>query len=661
LLEAMSQLALDFLREQLPDNTGDKSRPWEWYLKVREECPELLFPYLVEAAGANMAPNYYLLREDPEDPTVAVLEQREFDRERDERRLPFVQSTGSQSPALGPIIKRTYNKQKGGGPTPKIVKSTQEAFEKIGESEAPWAEYFKHSANVISRPKLKFQDQIIEEEGSSALNLAIKHIPERQTCYLSVPDAKGNLPGEIEEYKTYLTNILASEKYSTGKIKPVEHGVCTLSGTEGIIYPNGLAGSGLNLSNVDRLGVFPNLSDQQAWKKFALSAESADLLYIFSFHVRSRFIAQVAGERALLVPYTTLDPDKRIAFMRHTRDRYLPKVETGEPIVRQENRLQSLADEEGTVTSITILWADFGQKLENVRGLVTDVLPSRLRAISEVVNEIRDDQSFPFPEHPVGSLELDVGFNQLGGLLRRPGGKRTEKVNKGPRLFDLRRDIAAGAYHKQQIPAERFWEEVREIAEAYLIDSLERGSWGLVNEGVNRKGEPYLTMAGWIRHLSRFMYFLRRLEVYPQVGNWRYEPHNERLAEFFHDEEGRTGIDSPEKAYAFLLGALFGKLIQVQGSRGVNVGSNALTWLRRLTLTGKDLPELYVKIREKLLTYGTEANREVREVIEELGYLGRSLGTRIELNQTETGYFLLLGQSLSRTVMPPREKDEVNE
>ncbi len=243
----------------------------------------------------------------------------------------------------------------------------------------------------------------------------------------------------------------------------------------------------------------------------------------------------------------------------------------------------------------------------------------------------------------------------LGQLLKRPGGKRTEKTNNGARLFDLRRDIAASAYHGREIPKERFWEEIREISEAYLIDALKSGSFGLINEGVSKKGDRYLTMAGWVRHVCKFIYFLRRLEVYPKMGEWRYEPHNERLRGFFADPDGRTGIDSPEKAYAFLLGALFGKLIQVQASRGVNVGSNALTWLRRLTLSGRDLPELYVRVREKLLTYGTESSTNVREVIEELGYLGRTLGMDIDLSQTEAGYFLLLGQSLSRTIMPTRK------
>lgn len=650
----MSRLALDHLREELPDYTGDKSEPWEWYLQLREEHPELLFQYLIEPPRGSLSPNYYVLKAGT-DEEVAVLEQRER-KEGDELRLPFVQSTGSQSGALGPVIKRTYAAGKGPGPSPKINETTKKDFRKIADTGEPWSGYFEHVSSVISRPKLRFQENLIEGNGTGALGLAVQEINERQTCLLSVLDPEGRLPGEVEEYLAYLQKVLAVEKYSTGKLEPIEDGTCALSGLRGTVYPNALAGAGLNISNVDRLGVFPGLDDMNAWKKFALSAEVADLLFVYSFHVRDRFLARVAGERALLIPYTNLDPEKRLSFVKSTRERYVPQVQTGESIVREEGKLERMAAEEDTVTSITILWADFGQKLDNVRGMVTDVLPSRLRAISQIVRDVDKDQTPPFPELEYeGQLKLDVALNYLGQLLKRPGGKRTEKVNKGPRLFDLKRETAEAVYHKRQIPKEKLLDEVREISEAYLLDAMEHG-YGLFSEGWNnKKGAAFLTMAGWVRHLCRFLYFLRKLEVYPQMEEWRYQPQSNRLHEFFEDSDGRTGIDSQEKAYAFLLGTLLGKLMQVQAARGVNVGANALPWLKRFTLTGRDLPDLYVKIREKLLTYGTESSPEVRDVIEELGHLGSSLGTNINLNQTETGYFLLLGQSLSRSFMPSRE------
>ena len=118
---------------------------------------------------------------------------------------------------------------------------------------------------------------------------------------------------------------------------------------------------------------------------------------------------------------------------------------------------------------------------------------------------------------------------------------------------------------------------------------------------------------------------------------------------------GESAIRGPARAFAFILGVLYGKLLQVQAARGVNVGANALTWLKRLTLSGRDLPELYVKVREKLLAYDTEGNPQVRQIVTELGELGAKLGTDIQLDETETCYFLLLGQSLATKIMPSKQ------
>ncbi|MFH1077237.1 MAG: TM1802 family CRISPR-associated protein, partial [Pseudomonadota bacterium] len=170
-------------------------------------------------------------------------------------------------------------------------------------------------------------------------------------------------------------------------------------------------------------------------------------------------------------------------------------------------------------------------------------------------------------------------------------------------------------------------------------------------EGKKKTGEPYRTAAGWIRHIVWWLYYFKRLEVMKMEDKF-YEPQMERLKPYFGLE---SGIDSPQKAYAFLLGALYGKVLQVQGAKGVNVGANALTWLKRLTLKGRDLPELYVKIREKLLAYETEKSEDVRELIAEIGNLGWRLGDNIELGEISTNYYLLLGQSLTTTILPKKE------
>jgi CRISPR-associated protein Csh1 len=91
----------------------------------------------------------------------------------------------------------------------------------------------------------------------------------------------------------------------------------------------------------------------------------------------------------------------------------------------------------------------------------------------------------------------------------------------------------------------------------------------------------------------------------------------------------------------------------------LSLASNALTWLKRLNLSGRDLPELYVKIREKMLAYGTEGNKDVRALEKEIGRLGILLGDEIRLDNIPTCYFLLLGQSIMADVIKKKDAREV--
>ena len=74
----------------------------------------------------------------------------------------------------------------------------------------------------------------------------------------------------------------------------------------------------------------------------------------------------------------------------------------------------------------------------------------------------------------------------------------------------------------------------------------------------------------------------------------------------------------------------------------------------RVTLDGKDLPELYTKVREKLLTYGTEANPAVRELNAELAELVAHYRSYLDIGQVDVCFFLLLGQSLAVKVLPSK-------
>ena len=211
-------------------------------------------------------------------------------------------------------------------------------------------------------------------------------------------------------------------------------------------------------------------------------------------------------------------------------------------------------------------------------------------------------------------------------------------------------------YHGTEILPGRFWDELMMTARCHIDQArAEDDSWGLLHEGYSpKKRAAYLTTAGWVRELARFLQFLRLTGLIPMPEDI-YQPNCAVLKPYFTTE---SAIDSRQKAFAFILGALFGKLMQVQAARGVNVGANALTWLKRLTLSGKDLPELYTRVRENLLVYETEGNEIVRQLVGELGELGAVTKWDDDMDQVQTCYFLLLGQSLATRLMPSKAQPD---
>ena len=157
MLEAMRDLALDFLWSQVkgqgevPDNLN------AWFKDMRAQKPEQIFPYLVEAS--ENIEKYYTLSPDPDDADLAILEVADFQKGDNTKKLPFNQASGSQSPALGPVIKRTYKPGGGTGPSPKIQASTLDNFEKLAQEDKPWSAFFYATLQTFRRPKLLIRSE----------------------------------------------------------------------------------------------------------------------------------------------------------------------------------------------------------------------------------------------------------------------------------------------------------------------------------------------------------------------------------------------------------------------------------------------------------------------------------------------------------------------
>jgi CRISPR-associated protein Csh1 len=654
MLEAMRQLALDALWIEL-DN-GKSAEPENWYRELRKKDLGRLFPRLVEDVeqeGGKDKQRFYTLQPDPRRSDTAVLKVHEF-KEGDAGKLPFNQPSGSQAPALGPIIKRSApSKKKEAGPSVKIQQTTLKSFAEIAGTAQSWSPYFQSARECFLRPKIEVNSQVKEAPGG-AFQAAIRVIEEKRTVLLAYQDEQGRLPGEVLEYVDYLQQVLARTKYATAQVPALDDKTCSLCGAASVtIYPNALRGAGINLANLDRDGAFPGLDAGSAWKGFALCVGCADLLYVYWNHVAKYYLANIAGYNALVIPSLYIDPDARKKFVKRLRDWVDGLGKIKDTVAVREKQLLDLLGDDRAVATLTILWAEFGQRIDDIRGVVTDILPSRLQQLVGFNRQISNLQSPVFPEWPLEEFEYNLPLTILKPLLRRPGGKAAEKSNESRRLFDLRRELAEAIYHASPLP-ERFFDEVHETARWHFASVCDSGSaWGLLNEGRTKDGKTFLTIAGWVRQLARFLHYLRLIGVMPMSNAVQlYQTSCPALKPYCGPE---TAITSPRQAFAFVLGALYGKLLQVQAARGVNVVSNALTWLKRLTLSGKDLPELYVKVREKMMLYGVEGSDTVRQLVEELGELGTKLGTDIDLDETQTCYFLLLGQSLATKIMPSKQ------
>jgi CRISPR-associated protein Csh1 len=654
MINAMRTLALDYLFDKLGEKDNPPQNLEEWYYKLRTDHPERLFPFLVESVEG--IEKVYILEKDVEEKTARLVP--EDMTEEKAKWLPFIKPTGGRSPQIGPIIKVSKD-------SPKVLtlENTMESWKEIADSNKLWSPYFCEIVDLLNYPQVKLPDNCIIKGYKNLLVAGVEKLREKkQNVLLTVRNKNNELPGQCVEYCKYLVKEkLAGAKYITEDAPVQDNQTCPLCGTSGItIFPNALKGAGINISNVDRAGAFPGIDTGQAWKGYALCNACADLLYIYKFHFlkkdsknQNSFITPIAGDNAVVIPFATVDHHARQGIWKAVKD--IVKTASSDVEEAELTILDILEGEKG-ILNLTFLWATIGQNIEKVTGMITNVPPTRLVQLSKVNDESRDWKHPLFPHTFLrikeSNFSPDLSLRALGTLFKRARGKKAKDVNASMKLRQLKRGIAASVYHKTEIPMVRFWEEIITTARWYWLNAIENGSaYGLLNEGKKKTGEQYLTAAGWIRHLCWWIYYFKKLEVMSMESKF-YEPQMERLKPYFGLE---SGIDSPQKAYAFLLGALYGKVLQVQGAKGVNVGANALTWLKRLTLKGRDLPELYVKIREKLLAYETEKSEDVRELIAEIGNLGCRLGDNIELGEISTNYYLLLGQSLTTTILPKKE------
>lgn len=570
-------------------------------------------------------------------------------------RFPFIKPSGSQSAQLGPVIKRSLNASKEVSPGQKILASTLQSFAEVAsraDSPMPY-----RAALALLGP---------DDERLRNLVDVLVAVPARSTCWVSI----GEAPGDDPAYARRLLTALWVERY---KLSPdAVPAPCALCRELRPLALNGLKGAGINFGNLDNPGMFPNFDEALADRRFAICGDCADRLRVFKNEVAEDLKCFVGGESALVIPHVS---DPRAGRAGRRAREIVTMVKEGEGVGAAEDSLLKALEKESSVASFHILWAVLGQDLDDVSGLVTDVPRTRLAelsALNERANAWCSEAARPgsvLPRHPLREGLFDLGLSLARDVLYHPGGARVKRINNGQQLRAFRRSIARAVYAGAQIHEGVWFQTLRTIAASYLREALDLDEgasvWWLLYEdrpasergaakkAPSKRAAPKperalrLTCAGWIRHAALFTRYLRELKVIDAMPTDVFVPASERLKPFFVD----SGIRGDAQAFAFLLGALWGKLATIQAARKVNVKANALSWLRRGALAGDDLPRLFALTRMKLMEYEFYTD-DSAAVVGELAALGKRLGDRIALDNDRTMYFLLLGQACTAELMP---------
>ena len=428
---------------------------------------------------------------------------------------------------------------------------------------------------------------------------------------------------------------------------------CSLCHKETELFPNVLAGVGINIANVDKFGFFPGVTRKNAGKAFPICAPCAEALYAAKVHVFPKLIQTISGHRALIIPHLLESEDRGEGLDIVTSDlkRLLRDVSGAEQT--ESGILKDLSENKGVATVTFIIGDVDGQSVKNIRKVIPDVLPSRLSDISRAIEEVNKVNDNHPPNHPWkkskypplnGTLRIirDVLGSPKYSQQKGGGGRKPFKSSSIDTL-----NLLSAIFLKRSYPLKDILSEFSSKLSYDFLGALSGED----------KNQSIYSIWNNIANMVYLLSFLDRLEVIRMnSGNNFVNKYLERhegmkpLNDFLSTEA--KGLDTEEKQYAFLVGLLFGKLIRFQQRR--DVATSGLKWLKGLQLSPQDLMEIFVKTRGKLDDYSTTRSAwsdEMRGVAEAIGALGADIKDW-SISRKEIPYYLCLGQSLSGYYLP---------
>ena len=504
MIESIKAISLLLLAEKF----GLEGNLEESVLEFSKESPESFISLLVESP--EVGDTFFSISNHKSQPDTAVLEIREVSKSTLSK-LPFINQP-PRAGAIGPLIKRTFTKGKA-GPSIGTRKKTIDNLLAHALSGKRWASYFQRAHDCCLATKISIEGREAVPSPNGALIDAVDLIDARETVLIAYQDDNGQLPGEVKEYVQFLMASLVAKKYVTQDTPAEYNGKCGLCArTEHPVYANGLSGAGVNFSNKAHPWSFPSNDIEIAWKRFCLCEYCANLIYIFANQFRNDFMSSIGGGKCLVIPSISYLPKNQKRFVSRFK-KWVQSLElsSGKISGRESSLLNEFANN-NAVTSITILWAKFGQNIDDVKRVISEVLPSKLCHLEKTNLAFEKIEHPAFPQYELDGFRINLTLDFLFDLFKRPGGKKAKEENKSKRLFDLRTSVVEAAYHSVNIEQTRiklrFDDELLKTARWYLLDVLDDGYWpSLVYEGGPKRKNA--TFAGWIRHLAKNFVLLK--------------------------------------------------------------------------------------------------------------------------------------------------------
>jgi len=468
----------------------------------------------------------------------------------------------------------------------------------------------------------------------------------------------GKYNAEIKELLDFALTNKPRIIYQTDKVKSIKSsGIkCSLCHTEAELFPNVLAGVGINIANVDKPGFFPGVASENAGKAFPICAPCAEALYAAKFHVFSNLRQNISGHQALIIPHLVESEDRSEALEIVTSDFGRLRSDISGAERTEAGILKDLAENKGIATITFIIGDVGGQSVKNIRKVIPDVLRSRLSEISNAIEEINKmHEDYPF-KHPWkskysplnGNLRIVRDVLGMPRYRKPPAGKRSPFKASSVNSLDL----LSAIFLKRQYSLRAL---LAEFSAKLSYDFL-----GALSD--DDKNKPIYSIRDNIANMVHSLLFMNKLEVIEMgsgknfVGKYLEKHEGLKPLDDFLSEEAR-GLETEEKQYAFLVGLLFGKLVRIQQAR--QVSANALRWLKGLQVSPQDLMDIFVKTKSKLDDYSTPKtawSEEMMGVAEAIGALGADIA-KWDISRKEIPYYLCLGQSLSGFYLPRKGID----